>query len=277
MAFDHPVQARKGTKYLSVDLTLDGKAPTSAFVVFGELVSQAVNQTGDYATDFGVGNQHICLTVNTITGTGDITITGTSVTEGGATVTASDTEVLSVDATAGQRWQSSKKWWDVQNIDIPAGISAIDYDIEICGYLDFGNEDTTLLGYRLDVVLGGSAPELSLRIRKVQDDGGGKMSIVNVEDIGLDLGGGGAGIVDNLRTAGDDRSYTSTELLAFASDGGKLDIKTTDLSTYFSSDENVFECAAKDEGILIDLRGQPTSGDLRQIDRVFLELFFGQP
>jgi len=275
MGFDTPVTARYGTKSMAFPLALSGKGPSGSILFVGELRTVTTGETTDYATDFAVYSQHICLNVTALTGSGSVVVTGTSLPEADGIPVTSDTETITVNATG--RYQTDKKWWEVTNIDaIVSGITAITYDIEVCGYLDWGNESTSVIGFRLDGVMDGASPDLSLRIRKIQDDGSKKMTIVPMEDIGFDLGGGAAGIVDNLRTAGDDRSYTSATLIGGGGTDININLKALDYNTYFSSDENIIE-GAKAEGIIIDLRGQPTSGGITTMDRITLILYYSQP
>jgi hypothetical protein len=236
----------------------------------GELRTVSAGETGDFATDFPVSNNHVAILVNTITGSGDVTITGTSINESTGVPTAADTEVISVDSTAGQYWQTSKKWWEVTNIDIPAGISAINYDVVVVGYTDINNQNFELLAYRLDMVAQGNTPDIRFRIIKVQDDGGGKMSLVDVEDIGVDSGAVGDQIIDGVRTGGDDRSYDPA-VASVWDDGENFVFKQGDFSTFFSAEENMFDSGDSDEGMIIRFEGSP-SGGITNVDFAVLQL-----
>lgn len=223
----------------------------SDFFITGEFRTQSAGETGDYATDFPVNNQHVFLLVNTITGTGDITITGTSLDESDATPTIGDTEVITVDATASQYWQSDKKWWEITNIDIPAGISAINYDVGVVGYTDFGNTNFKIVGYRADAPSGGVNSDMRLRIIKVSDDGGKKMSLVVLEDIEANAAAADQ-IDDNLRTGGDDRTLNpATSLWANTT---VLTLKQGDFDVYFTADENVFQSSTLHEGFILEIQ-----------------------
>jgi hypothetical protein len=236
----------------------------------GELRTVSAGETGDFATDFAVSNNHIALLINTITGTGDITITGTSIDETTGVPTAVDTEVISVDATVDQYWQTTKKWWEVTNIDIPAGISAINYDVVVVGYTDINNQNFELLAYRLDMVAQGNDPDIRFRIIKVQDDGDGKMSLVDVEDIGVDANAVGDQIIDGLRTGGDDRSYDPAVADIWL-DGTNFVFKQGDFSTFFVADENIFDSGDSNEGMIIRFEGSP-SGGITNVDFAVLQL-----
>jgi hypothetical protein len=243
---------------ISWTVNLGGKTNAS-FRLIGEQSDVTTGETGDYTTDFGVGNQHIAILVNSITTGGDIVITGTSVTEGGATVTTSDTETITVDTTAGQLYQTSKKWLEITNIDITTGtIVSINYDVQRLGYFDAGNNNFTLLGMRCDVLVNGNLSDFALIGEKVQDDGSGKCSIVTFEDYGHDSTVSGGAYFDGLRTGADDRSYTMGSNLAASDD--MVVYKNTDYTTYFTSDENVIEGATKDEGVILRFEGRTAAG-----------------
>lgn len=219
-------------------------------IITGEFRSQATGLTGDYATDFAVGNQHIYIYMNSITGTGDITITGTSMSESTAVPVTADTEAITVDTSTSQYWQSDKKWWEITNIDIPAGISAINFDLGIVGYTDFGNTDFKVVGYRIDAPSAGVNSEMRFQLLKIQDDGGKKMSLVYLEDITADVSSGTDQIVDNVRTGGSDRSYNPTVASLWAN-GTTLTFKQGDFDAYFTSDENHFLSSSAHEGFVL--------------------------
>jgi hypothetical protein len=252
----------------SIPFTVGLGGKTNAeFHLVGEQEEQATGQTGDYTTDFGPGNQHIAILVNSITTGGDIVITGTSVTESGGLVTTGDTETITVDTTAGQLYQTDKKWLEITNIDVTTGtIVGINYDIQHLGYLDGANTNFTIEGFRADVLTNGALSDFAVIIEKVQDDGGKKCSVVTMEDYGHDSTVSGGAYFDNLRTGADDRSYTMGSNLA-ASDE-MICYKTLDYSSYFSSDENVIEGAAKNEGIMIRFEGRTAAGAATNISSI---------
>ncbi len=211
------------------------------FPIIGTFRTVDTGETGDVATDWPVSNQHIWILVNSITTGGDIVITGTSLSEGTAVPTAADTETITVDTSTGQYYQSSKKWWEITNIDITTGtIVSIDYDYGIVGYPDAGNRDFKILGYRIDAYAQSDIADFSLVMNKVQDDGGKKMSIVPLEDYGVDSGNAGDQLIDNLRTGLDDRSYNPA-VGNIWENNTNLTFKQLDFDTYFTSDENIFE------------------------------------
>lgn len=220
------------------------------FNLVGERRTVASAQTADYATDTAVSNNHLFILVNTITGTGTATITGDSVDESTGVATLGDTEIITIDGSTSQHYQSSKKWWEISGIVFSAGITAINYDVGVVGYTDLNNENFELTGYRMDTRADGPNPNFDFVLTKVQDDGAGKMSFVTVEDIRIDSGVAGDQIVDNLRTAGNDRSHDPDAGNVWA-DTQTIVLKQGDFATFFSNDENIFDSGSLDEGLII--------------------------
>lgn len=230
----------------------------------GELREVAAAETGDYATDFAVTNHHIYLYVNSLTGSGVVTITGTSSSESTGVPSVADTETITVDA-ASVYYQSDKKWIEITNIDIPAGISAINYDIGVVGYVDLGNTDFKIIGYRCEATAQGVDADFAFIIKKIQDDGAKKMSIVTLENMAVDCGNGGEQWIDNLRTGGDDRSNTPATAKIWVNNT-VLCFKILDFDTYFSSDENHCLCSTAHEGYILRIEGQ--GGGITNVDFV---------
>lgn len=257
---------------LSQTITIPLRAVVDTSIrLLGERRTVASAQTGDYATDFAVDNQHVSILVNTIVTGGDIVITGDSINETTGVVTAGDTETITVDTTAAQHYQTSKKWWVITNIDITTGaIVDITYDILVVGYTDIGNSDYKIVGYRLDAFSQGVSPDFNFALIKVQDDGSGKMSFVELENIGVDSNSAGDQIIDSLRTAGNDRSYDSV-LAELWGDDTNLTFKQGDFDTYFSSNENHFLSSSNDEGYFVEIEGSP-SGAITNVDYITLRI-----
>jgi hypothetical protein len=218
--------------------------------ITGEFRTVASNEAGDFATDFAVVNNHVFILVNSMTGSGVVTFTGDSIDETDGTVTLGDTETITVDVGAGQYYQTAKKWWQMNNIDIPAGITVIDYDIGVVGYSDVGNTDFKITGYRMDATAQGVNAEVRFRLVKIQDDGAGKMSIVDIEDITCDSNVVGSQIIDNLRVGADDRSY-DPDVADLWVNGTVLVFKQGDFDQFFASDQNVFSSSEDDEGFIL--------------------------
>lgn len=146
----------------------------SALNLTGEFRTVASGLTANYSTPFAVSNNHVFILVNSISGTGDITISGATIDESTSVISSGQTEVLAVDASTNQYWQTSAKFIEVSGITIGPGITAIDYDVGVIGYTDVNNQSFELLGYRLDMFAQGNSPDIRFLIYKVKDDGGGK-------------------------------------------------------------------------------------------------------
>lgn len=227
--------------------------------VIGEIRTVTAALTGDYLTDFSVANNHIAILINSITGFGNITVTGTSVDESTSLVITGDIETITVDSTPNQHYQTDKKFWDIDSIVIDPGIIAIDYDILVIGYTDLNNSaDWKMISYRFDIVASGGNPDIRMKFIKIQDDGDKKMSIITFEDMSLD----GNNIIDNQRTGLDDRSY-STGLGAIVSSGQSLVFKQGDLDTFFTT-ESEFRSSTKHEGLIYRL--EANTGVINNMD-----------
>ena len=238
--------------------------------ITGTFREVAGGETGDYATDFSLSNQHLYLYINSLTGSGNVTITGTSVDETTGISTATDTETITVN-TASVYYQSTKKWWEITNIDIPGSIGAINYDIGVLGYADFNNLRFKILGYRADFYMQGVNPDCKLQILRVKDEGNKQFSIITIEDIGFDANAVGNQIVDNLRTGADDRSYNPT-VGSIVTNNQMLTFKQFDFDSYFSSGQNVFECRDRDDGVIVRLYGE--GGGISNVDWVSMQIKF---
>ena len=260
-------------KTMHFDLPIRGVVDSS-FDWVGTYRVIADDQTGDYATDFGGGNQHIGISVTAITTGGDIVITGTSISEASAVPNVADTETITIDATVS-KYQSDKKWLEVTNIDVASGtIAGITYDIELVGYFDFGNSDWQIHGYRADMKTTSDTSDFAVILTKVQDEGDKKYSHVTIEKYGHDSLSTGGKFFDGIRTGASDRSATLSSNLA--PNNGMICYKQLDYSTYFTNDENIFE-GSKAEGLLIHVEGRSLTGavgEVSDIDNVHLTMFY---
>lgn len=225
----------------------------------GELREVETGLTAAFSTPFTVSNNHVYLLVNSITGAGDITITGTSLSEVTAIPVIGDTEIISVDSSTNQNYQSDKKWWEITSITIGVGITAINYNVGVVGYMDFANNDFKINGYRLDLYLQSSTADLGIQIIRVKDDGGKKMSLVTLENIGFDSGAATDQIIDNLRTGTYNRSYNPT-VSNIGLNNTTLVFKQSDLTEYFLYGDNIFRCRDLHEGVIIRYTGAPSDG-----------------
>ena len=225
----------------------------------------------DVTTDFALANQHLYIDVQTVTTGGPIVITGASVDEASGVVTDADTETITITDDNARLYQTDKKWLEITNIDVETGaIVSVDFDYGVMGYMDLGNRNFSVLGFRAEFEADGATPDIQLRIRKIQDEGAGRFTIVTMEAIGFDATVGNGVIDDNKRTTTDDRSFTLGATLA--ADGQMVVLKTTDYKTFFTADENIIEGASKAEGIIVDYLGSP-SGNINAIAHCTLTLF----
>jgi len=252
------------TETLMANIPVDGVVSNS-LTWLGEQRVVAAGITADYTTDFSLNNQHCTIIIKSLTGSGVVTFTGVSNSESSGVPTAAITEEITVDAIGS--YQTNKKWIEITNIDIPAGITNIDYDIGVLGYIDMQNMDFKLKAMRVDMTSGGINADVSILIEKVQDDGNGKMSIVAVEHIGVDAGP--SEIIDEIRTGADDRSYSAGADIWGS--GQNYSLKQNDYDTYFVADENVFEGSTKAEGFLVSLEGT-NSGAINNVSMLNIML-----
>ena len=229
----------------------------------------STSETGDYATPFAVCNQHVFIKINTIAagGGGDVVLTGARVDENTGVTTPGATEIITVDESETQYYQSNGKYWEVTTIDASALVGA-NYDIGVVGYLDLGNNDFRVERLRVDATANGVNPSFAVRLRKIQDDGDKKMSLVDIEHIGVDANAVGNQIVDHVRP---NRSY-SPVVSAIWADGFALDFKQEDYSDYFTNNENIMESSQKDEGITLEILGE--GGSLSNVEHVQIQLFY---
>ena len=262
------LEDKDSLKVINYTLPLTGVVDI-VFPLTGTFRTEGAGATGDVATDWAVSNQHAFILVNSITGSGSVTVSGTSLTESTAVPSAGDFETLTIGATG--YFQTDKKWWEIINIDIPAGISAIDYDYGVVGYPDLGNTDFKIIGYRCDAYSAGVSPDFQISILKVQDDGSKVMSIVTLESIGVDANSGADQIIDHVRTGADDRSYDPT-VADIWENNTMFTFKQLDFDSYFLSDENHILAANNNEGYIIVIDGE--GGGISNVDFINLYLYY---
>ena len=211
--------------------------------------------TGNFATRYGVRGNHVSVLVNSITTGGILIITGTSISESTAIPISGDTESITVTSTAGIRYQTDKKWLEVESVDVTSGtITGVNYDIITLGYTDIGNEDFQLLGYRLEAEAGrsGDSTDLTFLINRVKDLGSKMYEIFPIENITLDNATNS--ITDNLRTGVNDRSFTCTPPAQLWKDDSYITIKQTDFISYFGT-ESIVRAENSNEGIIVYVTG----------------------
>lgn len=222
---------------------LKGSLPSPAYLLgVNDIIVTSLFATD--STERVIGNNHLLITVNSLTGSDTVVVTGDKVEEDDGTVTTGATENITVDATG--IYQTDAKWWRVTEVNIGGSISAINYNLGRLGYWDHGNKDFRIIGYRMELTpTNVTQADFRLQIYKVQDDGSKKMSIVTIEDISIS--GTTAWITDTKRSTRDYSAASSTQFKVKVPSV----LKMTDFDTYFTSDENKIEGASKNEGIII--------------------------
>lgn len=250
------------------DVFVDQSSNQENFYLLGSIDTVDTAITGNIIDDFALGNNHLFLKINSITlagGSGNIQITGTSVNENTGIPTVGDTEILTVDSSINQNYQSTKKWYNVTLIDVTTdtNILDIDYDYGHIGYGDLGNSNFRINGYRAELRARGANADSRYFIWKVQDDGGGKYSLVAMENIEVDdkqtMGDPGM-VIDHLRTGADDRSWDAPAGLNIWPTGDQFVFKQGDFNTYFTNDENIIEGATKNEGVIVQIDSSDVGG-----------------
>jgi hypothetical protein len=242
-------------------------SPTD-FHYTGTNIIEASGLTGNYSTGFGVRNNHLRIFVNSITSGGNIVFTGTSINETTSLAIPNDIEIITLDTSTSQNYQTSKKWLQFDSVEVTGNTVGLNYDLGIIGYSDLNNTNFTITGYRIEARAGssGGKTDMTFIIEKVQDDGGGKYSIVEIENLTADNDTNS--VIDNLRTGGFDRSYTMTAGEVWA-DSTFLVMKQGDFCSFFSSKENIIEATNKDEGIIVritgDSLGAPSGTDYQRV------------
>lgn len=182
---------------------------------------------------FGVQNNHVVINVLSVTTGGNIVVLGTSISESSGVPVTGDNEILTIDTTINQLYQTTKKWLEVTSVNITSDtVTGLTYETIILGYSDIGNRDFVVSGYRMEAVAGVSGDKSDVRflIEKVQDDGSGKTSIVLLEDIGVDNETNK--VSDYLRTGLTDRSYTAVSPSQIWPDNSDFVFKQTDFDTF---------------------------------------------
>lgn len=262
----------------TVDLVLPLSGVTSnVFNWLGELRinsygrSVAPGQTGTYSTPFDVSNNRVSLNVNSLTGSGTATITGSTIDLTTKVVTSGDTETITIDATG--RYKTENEWWDCSSITFSAGITAIDYDVDVIGYMGAGNVNFAVLGYRIDAYSQATNPAIGFEMYKIQDDGDKKCSLVPLESIGIKGSGTGPLIVDSLRTGASDRSYDPPYVVDVWGSKKTAVLEQQDFYSYFTGGENIVLSSTSQEGLVVHIRGEDGSGggNISSVD--FVNLF----
>lgn len=223
-----------GTVTASASTTISWTATTTGGYRF---VSNSTTSSGDF-DDFTLTAQI----------QGQILVTGDSVSEVTAVPKIADTEYMVIDRTG--KYQTSKKWYRVSSVVVlGSGITAINYDLNVLGYWDHANNNVVIEGYRIQLTPTTLATmSFQLQMWKVQDNGGGRCTIVPMEDITTKSVS--PRITDSLRTGANDRSYDTAALYTTTIPGV---MKQGDFSKYFKSRENYIMGSNKNEGLIVKI------------------------
>jgi len=259
------------TNLNSWETTLPLNGISANIHLIGQYNNQVTGQTSAYGTDFTGLGAKIFVKINSLSGSGNITITGTSVNSNGIKTT-NDTENIYIDTAGGQRYKSDKNWIEVTNVSIGAGISSINYDIGRISYMSHNNRKFEWLGYSMDVFANNSNADLTIRVIKVKNEGNKKFSLLDLESYSIDSGASGNQIIDNIRTGADDRSYNP--IVSQILPGNRTyEIKQFDMHEYWlnHNQENIVN-GHDGEGILLKLEGYPLDTNFNNIG--FLTIYF---
>lgn len=238
---------------LQFTINLEQSGNLNKFVLAGVDDILATNLSSDYVNTSGVYNNHIFLLINSITtasGTGILTVTGTSVSESTSIPVSGDSEIVTI-TTPNKGYQTLKKWLNIDSVILSSNITSIQYDIKILGYLDFLNNDVKIEGYRAEI-LGDSnsdVADITLIIQKVNNESTPFTDIIDIENITINNPFNQ--IVDNLRSGVNDRSYTQLSGSIWPQSSDFI-LKQTDFDTYFTDDENII-LGSGSEGIIIKI------------------------
>jgi hypothetical protein len=220
--------------------------------------------TSNYENILTLQNNHLEILVNSVSNTGNIIITGTSIDENTSIPNESANEIITIDNTSNQSYQTTKKWLHVDSVimDVNNKPENIKYDLFTLGYTDIGNRNFNIVGYRGEFRSregGGNKSNMVLKITKVQDDGNGKMSLIDMENIQIDEENNN--IKDFVRSGiMDNRGYTGPPGSSLWPNKSVFILKQGDFDNYFTKDENILESSIKDEGIIIKVESSAIGG-----------------
>jgi hypothetical protein len=242
-----------------LDAVIEQSGADQDFYLLGSI--DTIAETGTNVSQaFSVGNNHVFIYVKSINLgiSPQITVNGVSITEDSGTP-AMDSEILIPDNSTNQYYQTSKKWYSVNSINL-TGITNITYEYGHIGYGDLGNRNFTVQGYRAELRAQGMNSEVTYIIQKVQDDGGGKFSLVDIENMTINNNTNPRTIDDSVRSGPDNRGWNFGNNFDLWPDRDQFVLKQGDFNTYFTGDENIIEGGNKDEGIIVIIRNPSNKG-----------------
>lgn len=245
-----PGPAGTGIGTLDYSFFLSDTQVTNEFDIAGVDPSNSIASNVidlSYTTPFSLTNNHVYLFVNTISRNNlsascEFIITGTRLSESTA-VPDSYTEIISFEPSLNTGYQSKAKWYNITSIDA-SNISAINYDIDQLGYVDFLNTDVKITGYRAEIL--GDFNDNNSDIRLIflvvkQNDP--VTSIYSIEDIEVDGNGGTnlSGVIHDYQRVSDpsfNRLYNSPSGLPLWPPNRHFVLKQTDFDSFFTNNEN---------------------------------------
>jgi len=217
---------------------------TSPVNLFGSHFDLATGLTANNATEHIVGNNKVHIIINSLIGSGTITLTGDSVNVLTGVPTLATTDVLTVDQPG--RWVSTKMFFRITNVTIGAGITAINYNIHVHGTSRLPNVKSKFIGYRADILKSGAgSASLRLEIHSLRQISGQRYQSNILEDITMARH---PAITDNLRVGADARSYNSNVANYVDSTNIVFTLRQIDFDTYFTNQEHYLD-PALDEGL----------------------------
>lgn len=222
--------------------------------------SITTGQIGDYTTAFALHNNHLFIDIQSATGLGaspQMVISGTALSESTGVASPSETETIFITSgSSAGSYQSIKKWYLVTSI-VFTNITPT-YNIGVLGYLDFGNINIRLKGYRFEILGDDDSRNSYITLQIIKIKNGSSTSLITLpflENITVDGTNGDSTygrIVDNLRTSPFNRNYTMTNTNLWPQNSTFV-LKQTDFDTYFSSTSENIILGGSNEGIIIKI------------------------
>lgn len=255
----HTVLSEGGINLDFTEISFSVKPEKKSLEPYYIMGFEYVHTEGLTKTDITTRNfagHRVCITVNSLTGSGDVVISGTYVDDTSNCPTIG-TETITIDIGDSQHYSSTHRFMEVTSIAIPNSITSINYDLITLGVYNKQTTNVELIGMRTEVSkASGKTQSLRIRLWKTQDDGSNKFSKIALEDVIIDT----KGITDNM-VQGNRASIRTISASLFDDDQPVL-FNSADYTTYFTNGESSVDSRAKPmEGFIIRL-------DCNSIDEV---------
>jgi hypothetical protein len=224
------------------------------YYVTGDYTVVTTGLTGNYTpgTPQWYRISHVFIQVNSLAGSGIVTVTGSRIRSDGVYETGFS-EDITVDAGGGQLYQTVGIFAEVTQVTVSAGITSINYDIGHTRYWDQGDSPFQLIGMRMEIRGQNQNTNVHLRIRKIKNNSPAnvkKFELVTLEDFIVDSSAGTGTITDNVRTGPADRSYTIPSALYTTDEPHTT--KYLDYASYWGPESIIL--SQREEGLIIDLQ-----------------------